>query len=250
MKNGFFMALVLAIWGILKLLFKFLKKIVQLLTSLIIFLGLYIPLFYLLFGVILLATTPFTFGGTGTDQILYYIGFGLSCVASVIIAIRNLLVRPFSSVFSGLRRNSRDRYDDEYEEESRSSRRRGREYDDGEEEYDSRRGNRRRQYQEYEDDEYEDRRMRRGYRDPEEDEDGDYSYRRERRGNRHGQRPAYADGYGSDRRLYADEEPERPLVYYSRRRPGILVKEYSDRFELFSEDASGQRYVGTEYKED
>ena len=46
------------------------------------------------------------------------------------------------------------------------------------------------------------------------------------------------------------EDGERPLVYYSQRRPGVLVEEYSDRFELYREDASGRTHIGTEYKED
>ena len=126
MKNGIFMAIVLAVWGFLKLVFKLLKSVIQVLSSLIVFLGLYIPLFYVFFGLILLATTDFTFGGTGTDQMLYYIGLGLCCVASAIITIRNLLIRPISSVFAAFRKENvptrsrpyRDR-DDEYDHRRR-----------------------------------------------------------------------------------------------------------------------------------
>ena len=225
MKNGFFMALALAIWGALKLVFKGLKVVVEVLTSLVMFLGLYIPLFYLLFGLILLAATDFTFGGTGVNQILYYIGLALSCAAAVIISVRNLLVRPFSGIFSAFKRSSKDRYDDE----------------DG------------------------DRRPRRGY-DDEDERRGDYGdgrrrdpYARSGRPSPYGERAYEGGGYSRDSRDYSRDDlgyplpaegGERPVVYYSKRRPGVLVKEYSDRFELFREDASGRTYIGTEYKED
>ena len=248
MKNGFFVALGVAIWGALKLVFKFLSKIIQLLTSLFIFLGLYIPLFYIVFGLILLATTSFTFGGTGTYQILYYVGLGLSCVAAVIIAVRNILVKPFSSVFSSVRGKSRDRYDDEPNEGVDPR------YDDGRRPYDA---PQRLPGGYYGDD----RRPREGDYAPR----GDYGYEPPRGAARdpygYPPRDDYAypsrgNGYAEPRRprpdldRYASSVEERPLVYYSQLRPGVLVEEYSDRFELFREDASGRVHIGTEYKED
>ena len=247
MKNGFFMALALAIWGALKLLFKGLKVVVEVLTSLVMFLGLYIPLFYVLFGLILLAATDFTFGGTGVNQILYYIGLALSCIAAVIISVRNLLVRPFSGIFEALRGPSKDRYDDED-----GDRRPRRGYDDE----DERRGD------------YGDGRRRDPYyegydrgsfspRDPYSEASDPYDG--SERPSPYGERSYKSGGYSRDPRDYSRsdlgyplpaEEGERPVVYYSKRRPGVLVKEYSDRFELFREDASGRTYIGTEYKED
>ena len=102
MKNGIIFMVFMIIWTVIKLFFKLLAVLVKVLASLIIFFGLYIPLFYGVFGIVLLATTEFTFGGAGTDQVLYYIGFGLSCLAAVIISIRNLIVRPLSAVFAPL----------------------------------------------------------------------------------------------------------------------------------------------------
>ncbi len=249
MKNGFFMALALAIWGALKLVFKGLKVVVEVLTSLVMFLGLYIPLFYLLFGLILLAATDFTFGGTGVNQILYYIGLALSCAAAVIISVRNLLVRPFSGIFSAFKRSSKDRYDDED-----GDRRPRRGYDDE----DERRGD------------YGDGRRRDPYYEARPYDGGGFSprdpyaepsdpYARSGRPSPYGERAYEGGGYSRDSRDYSRddlgyplpaEEGERPVVYYSKRRPGVLVKEYSDRFELFREDASGRTYIGTEYKED
>ena len=262
MKNGIIVTVVLAIWGLLKAFAKLLKRIIQVLTGLIIFLGLYIPLFYVLFGVILLVTTDFAFGGTGTDQILYYIGLGLCCIASLIIAIRNAIVRPISQVFAPLT---------EYREEMRQSRegRRGRHYEEDEEDYDPdeedardfrprRREDRRREEAYYDEDDRREEYSR--YPSPRDDrayrgyaEDREYPpYYRERE-----DRPAYRPPIEErpryeerDRRYDRYEEPERPLIYYSKRRPGVLVKEYSDRFELFEEDAHGRTYIGTEYKDE
>ncbi len=250
MKNGIFMAIVLAVWGFLKLVFKLLKSVIQVLSSLIVFLGLYIPLFYVFFGLILLATTDFTFGGTGTDQMLYYIGLGLCCVASAIITIRNLLIRPISSVFAAFRkedaparsRSYRDR-DDEYDRKRRYAFE-----DEGTQRAEYRRRDGACFYREeddyaYDGPSYRDRSFyqKRNERFPEDRVDG-YTSVREKYSS-HSSDMSYRE---TDRNIGA----ERPLIYYSKRRPGVLVKEYSDRFELFSEDRNGQRYLGTEYKED
>ena len=40
------------------------------------------------------------------------------------------------------------------------------------------------------------------------------------------------------------------MIYYSKRRPGILVNEYSDRFELYDESDGTRRFIGTEYKDE
>ena len=250
MKNGFFMALALAVWGALKLFFSFLKKAIEVLSSIILYLGLYIPLFYIVFGLILLATTSFTFGGTGTYQILYFVGLGLCCIAALVITIRNLVVRPFSSVFAAFRGKKEEDYD-------RRSR-----YDDEDDRYYADRDDRR-----YGDRRYADRR-RRDRRDY--DDEDDY-YEEDRYERARPSRDRYERDRDYDREEYEDrrrrpvtrsyyeedDEPqtspargERPLVYYSQRRPGVLVKEYSDRFELFTEDARGESHIGTEYKEE
>ena len=253
------MALVLAVWGVVKLCFGFLKKVISMLSSLILFLGLYIPLFYLVFGLVLLATTSFTFGGTGTNQILYYVGLGLCCIASLIISIRNLIVRPFSSVFSAFRKEPEGDYD---EGDYRRRRRRGR-YDD---EYDD-------DGYDYEPAPYRERPYGRyganRYADPSGRPYPEYEYggagypdeRRMREGARYAEEREYRGAYGEARYAapyradytdapYAANRGERPLVYYSQRRPGVLVKEYSDRFELYTEDANGESHIGTEYKEE
>ena len=249
MKNGIFMAIVLAVWGFLKLVFKLLKSVIQVLSSLIVFLGLYIPLFYVFFGLILLATTDFTFGGTGTDQMLYYIGLGLCCVASAIITIRNLLIRPISSVFAAFRKEDAPT--------------RSRAYRDRDDEYDRRRryafedeGTQRAEYRRRdgacfyrEEDDF-------AYDGPSSRDRSSYQQRNERfSDDRNDDHAPVRERYSAPADVHYPESGsnfgvERPLIYYSKRRPGVLVKEYSDRFELFSEDRDGRRYLGTEYKED
>ena len=296
MKNGILITIGVAVWAALKGAAKLLKILITLLTEIVIFFGLYIPLFYLLFGLILLATTTFTLGGSGTNQIIYYVGLGASCLASAIISIRNLFVKPLSALFAPLvaffrksrekKEDRRDEFDGDYPEEEglgfRDDRLRDRygydRYDvDPRDRYGAPVYEERAGY----DDSYDRARTIPAYspyggyeraypRDP-------YYSRSERpeRVDPYGE-PApvdypsserYADRASTPRQNiatspYADEtsrfdapsprvpESERPLIYYSERRPGILVMEYSDRFELYREDQSGRVYVGTEYKDE
>ena len=283
MKNGIIITILLIIWTVIKLFFKLLAVIIKVLAALIIFFGLYIPLFYALFGIILLATTDFSLGVVGTDQVLFYIGLGLCGVASIIISIRNLIVRPLSAVFAPFV---------EYRDELRRAREGRRRDDEADRENDPRPAQDPRGYDPY---------MTNGYypygnpypyapQYP-------YEYRspygappydgRQPYGDRPdylphdpyyadaapnaGGRASYYDGseerppyYGemprSDRREHdysrdyyggnSRPMPERPLIYYSKRRPGVLVKEYSDRFELYEEYDGTRRYIGTEYKDE
>ena len=258
------------IWTIIKLVFKLLAVIVKVLASLIIFFGLYIPLFYGVFGIVLLATTEFTFGGTGTDQVLYYVGFGLCCVASVIISIRNLIVRPLSAVFAPLMeyrdevRKAREGMRKKDGEEAENYRDYNRDYNRG---YDPRYGQGYPPYGEYPQ-QYADRQPYDApsqyrphapyYEDaprggnPYEAPRSPYDYRPGPGSSYYDdggrEAPSSYSGYGRERAYVP--APERPLIYYSKRRPGVLVKEYSDRFELFEEEDGTPRYIGTEYKDE
>ena len=311
MKNGVLVALGVAIWAALKGVAKIIKVVITVLTNVIIFFGLYIPLFYGLFGVLLLAFTDFTLGGTGTNQVLYYVGLGLSFFASLIITVRTLFVRPISAIFEPLvnlirdyrerkaaRRAEKEGYEEDFDPEGYGDDDRRDRYRDGgsfvREPLDY--APRYPAYPAYED-RYADR-SGRAYpsRDP-------YAPSRDMQGDPRGRYmpprdfdrqggyaeepydaapPAYGDpypggarppydaqrdegarrDYGDARAPYGDTayprfgariprepvEAERPLIYYSRRRPGILVKEYSDRFDLYREDMNGRVFIGTEYK--
>ena len=240
---------------------KLLRAVIQVLASLIVFLGLYIPLFYLVFGIILLAATDFSFGGMGADQVMYYIGLALCCVAAVIIAVRNAIVRPISHVFqplreyreevSGARPSERDHreYEERYGEERYSRDERDRSVYQRRADYREEPYGRRNEY--YADRYEEDNRYADPLRDPYDrnEEGGREPSRYEERATRYPYDRRDRE-YGGQERM-REPEPERPLIYYSRRRPGVLVKEYNDRFELFQESADGERrYIGTEYKDE
>ena len=277
MKDGIILTILVILWTVIKLAFKLIWAIVKVLAALIIFFGLYIPLFYVVFGLILLATTDFTLGGMGTDQVLYYIGLGLCCVASIFISIRNFIIRPLSAVFAPFFeyrddvKKAKDKISGKKEEADEENDRRDPPYRDrgydpyyGRDAYPPRYPN---DYAPY----YDDRRV--PYReDPQapyygQSDDRYYqgnAYRRSDYGERTSapyddlrareDYSAYGGGYGrsdySGRSGMRPPMPERPLIYYSKRRPGVLVKEYSDRFELFEESEEGGRYIGTEYKDE
>lgn len=307
-KNGVLVALGVAVWAALKGVAKIIKVLITVLTNVIIFFGLYIPLFYGLFGVLLLALTDFTLGGTGTNQILYYIGLGLCFFASVIITVRTVFVRPISAIFEPLinlirdfrdrkaaRRAEKEGYDEDLDpSDEYAPDRRDRYRDEDPYEREPLRYARGREYPAYEDryagyaprdayapapsrdpyaaprDEYDS--MRDVYRQtaPQDDYYRDVpAYGEQRDPARTTYEPApEADrrGYPDDRAPYdrapygesryprfgirppREPEAERPLIYYSRRRPGILVEEYSDRFDLYREDVNGRVFVGREYK--
>jgi len=351
LKNGVLVALGVAIWAALKGVAKIVKVIITVLTNIIIFFGLYIPLFYALFGVLLLAFTDFTLGGTGTNQVLYYVGLGLSLLGSVIITVRTCFVRPISAIFEPLvnlirdyrekraaRRAEKEGYaDDAYEPDPYDRDEYLDRYRDGDRFVREPSGYapRYREYPPYEDrygdraeypsrdpylsrdrcaprDQYAPReqyaprdqytpRDRYAPRDPyataassapyaprdmcegaprNEMPQRDYDRQDDAGSTYEDDAPAYGESYrvtarapyeqmgersrrdyGDPRAPYGDDsyprfgmrtprepEAERPLIYYSERRPGILVKEYSDRFDLYREDANGRVFIGTEYK--
>lgn len=302
MKDGIIFTILLIVWTVIKLVFKLIWVIVKVLATLFLFFGLYIPLFYSVFGIILLATTDFTLGVMGTDQVLFYIGLGLCGVASVIITIRNLIVRPFSAIFAPFLeyrdeiKKERDKFrKDAPEQGAQGDPRTGgvgydpyyaqnsgyppygdpyaaQRYPFPQQQYPPQPGY---PYQQ-------DGQMPYSPRHPY-DARPDYSPR-----DAYGAAdsmppppapPYYGGGEGSaypprypgeqqpmapdvrqdpySREPYPSPQsrgfspaPERPLVYHSKRRPGILVKEYSDRFELYDESDGTRRYIGTEYKDE
>lgn len=292
MKDGIIVTILIIVWTVIKLIFKLIWVIVKILAALFIFFGLYIPLFYGVFGIALLAATDFVLGVLGTDQVLYFLGFGLSCLAAVIISIRNLIVRPISAIFAPFL-EYRDDIKKAKEELSGKK----------EEEQNAQQQNavgqnnpaylNQQPYPGYGQPDY----MRNAYpqqpysygypsyyndpRAPYPEADpyaGGYAnnYSGNPTGNnapyypqmtphppyysdrnapqqdpyagRPGQ-PAYPDPASAPSSVRAPM-PERPLIYYSKRRPGVLVKEYTDRFELFEESEEGRRYIGTEYKDE
>ncbi len=53
--------------------------------------------------------------------------------------------------------------------------------------------------------------------------------------------------YGKDQRL-SKNAPEAPTIYKSKVNPGVIVYEYSNRYDLYEEFEDGLRLVSTEFK--
>lgn len=87
--------------GLLNALVSVFKFILWLLFMLITKLGLWIPALYALFGVGLYLFADFNPFDFGTESILYLVGFGASVLCALIIAIRNVIVKPLKGVVEG-----------------------------------------------------------------------------------------------------------------------------------------------------
>lgn len=88
---------------LLKVIVTILKVLIQILAKVLVFLGLWIPLVYAIFGVILFYGfdfDPFDFSLYST---LYLSGAIACIVCSLIIGVRNLFIHPTESIFEGYR---------------------------------------------------------------------------------------------------------------------------------------------------
>lgn len=101
---GKFLSIIITIiFFIIKILYWLLKAIVIILGDILIFFGLYIPGLYLLFGATLSRYLDFSMINPGTDRTLFFVGLGLCLVCAVIITIRNLIIKPFKTVFGNFK---------------------------------------------------------------------------------------------------------------------------------------------------
>ncbi|NCA66912.1 MAG: hypothetical protein EOM87_02485 [Clostridia bacterium] len=89
----------IAIVAVVKALMFIFKVSVKTISNVIVFLGLYIPLFYSVFALIIYSMFSLDFNTLNLELILLLSGLGLSFLCSAIIAIRNLIVKPFKSIF-------------------------------------------------------------------------------------------------------------------------------------------------------
>ena len=88
-----------ALLFIYKLILKALDFILHIIAYVMIFLGAYFPFFYLIYGFIISVTFDFAlFNTTTLYSRLYIWGLTLSCVAMLIIAIRNIILKPTSKL--------------------------------------------------------------------------------------------------------------------------------------------------------
>ena len=107
-------AALFAIGGILSgWLLKFLKflggVVLRGLGTILSFFGLYVPIIYLLFGLVLNIAFKFNPFGGDVNGKLYVLGLVECLICTVIICVRNLVARPIQSVFAFLKGHSSGR---------------------------------------------------------------------------------------------------------------------------------------------
>lgn len=140
------------VWKIVRFLGEFLGKLIY-------YFGLYVPLAYLIYGLVLYFVFGFKGFNATTDGKLFIMGFCLSLICSAILTAKNLVVRPYEKYF----------------------------------------------------------------------------------------KRADVIEYGKEQHLKKDM-PEAPKIYKSRVNPGVIVYEYSNRYDLYEEFEDGMRQVATEFK--
>ncbi len=146
--------------AVLGVLLKGAKFVGEFVGKLIYYFGLYFPILYALYGVVLYLVFDFNPFLLDVNGKLFMFGFALSLLAMVIKAVKNLIVNPYR---------------------------------------------------------------------------------------KHFQRSHVVE-YGKEQKL-SKHAPEAPTIYKSKVNPGVIVYEYSNRFDLYEEDEDGLRLVDTEYKE-
>lgn len=77
------------------------NALIKFIANALVLTGLWVPLFYAVFGVILYFTKKFNPFDYGLYGWLYFIGFGLSVVAALLILFRKLVAAPAKSVKEG-----------------------------------------------------------------------------------------------------------------------------------------------------
>lgn len=87
----------------LGIVWKILKVAIELVAKAIYYFGLYVPLAYLLYGLILYLIFDFNPFYPDIDGKLYIFGFALCLICAVIITVKNVFVRPLRNYFENSR---------------------------------------------------------------------------------------------------------------------------------------------------
>ena len=86
--------------AVLTILWKVIKVIAEVVAKILYYLGLWVPLLYLAYGGILkLIFKEFYLFSADTNSIIYLLGFVLTIIISIIIAVKNLIYKPFKKLF-------------------------------------------------------------------------------------------------------------------------------------------------------
>lgn len=86
-----------------KTIYKIVKLVLVLIANILFYFGLWIPAIYLLICGILMLTGGLNISVLNTNTILFYVGLGLTLIGSLIITIRNLIVKPIRQVLESNR---------------------------------------------------------------------------------------------------------------------------------------------------
>ncbi len=88
--------------GILSALLRFVGYLIKFLSTIMLYFGLYVPFFYLLYGLIIHLTLGVPLFNFSVNSQLYLLGLLLCLISSVIITVRNIVLEPIKSVLRHL----------------------------------------------------------------------------------------------------------------------------------------------------
>lgn len=192
----------------LRVLFKAIGGLFKLLFKAIIMLGLWVPILYALFGVILhytLGFEPFDFSTFST----FYIVGGIVCIVIVvIISAYNVFINPLKKALGKKKKTPEERAEEAKELKPPLT----------------------------------EKKKRGLFSKPEKQE------KRVKKQPVTDYKDAQSLDWFPEREKKADPGAEKPDVYFSVLKPDILVHEYHDRFELYRVDGNKLVFIGTEYK--
>lgn len=97
--SKFLLAVVLL--GVLKLAYTIIRQFVRVTANVLVYFGLYVPFFYLLWGFALSLMGAFDFAVVSVNAVLFYIGLGLCCGVSACIFVKNYGRKPVATVAKG-----------------------------------------------------------------------------------------------------------------------------------------------------
>ena len=112
-KSKFLLGVLLVV--VLKVAYSLIRATVKALAHIIVFFGLYIPLFYSVYGVGMILWGGLNLDVVCLESTLWYIGLGLSFACSIIITIRSRIAEPVSEVFASFREETFPSYQEEKE---------------------------------------------------------------------------------------------------------------------------------------
>ncbi len=85
--------------SVLRVIFKILKYLVSFIADVLYYFGLYVPLAYLVYGGVLYGVFKFEPFSLSYDSMLYLFGLGLCVIASVILTVKKLIIKPIREAF-------------------------------------------------------------------------------------------------------------------------------------------------------